>query len=89
MTQPPYRLPEDRPMRRFAIFAAVLIVIVAVGSRPAHRGSTKGSFCVCLPSRAGLILKSMVNGRRLRPCTLRPIGELQTSQRPLSKNSDR
>jgi len=61
MTQPPYRLPEDRPMRRFAIFAAVLIVIVAVGSRPAHRGSAKGSFCVCVPSRVGLMLKSMVN----------------------------
>ena len=48
-------------MRRFAIFAAVLIVIVAVGSRPAHRGSTKGSFCVCVPSRVGLMLKSMVD----------------------------
>jgi len=52
-------------MRRFAIFAAVLFVIVAVGSRPAHPGAThgsgKGSFCVCLPSRAGLMLKSMIN----------------------------
>ncbi len=48
-------------MRRFAIFAAVLIVIVAIGSRPSQRGSGKGSFCVCLPSRAGLMLKSMVN----------------------------
>jgi hypothetical protein len=61
MTQPPYRLPEDRPMRRFAIFAAVLIVIVAVGSRPSHRVSAKGSFCVCVASRAGLMLRSMVN----------------------------
>ena len=64
MTQPPYRLPEDRPMRRFAIFVAVLTVIVLIGSRPAHPGthvSGKGSFCVCLPSRAGLMLKSMVN----------------------------
>ena len=48
-------------MRRFAIFAAVLIVIVAVGSRPSHRVSAKGSFCVCVPSRVGLMLKSMVN----------------------------
>ena len=61
MTQPPYHPPEDRPMRRFAIFAAVLIVIVAMGSRPAHRASGKGSFCVCVPSRVGLMLKSMVN----------------------------
>jgi hypothetical protein len=64
MTQPPYRSPEDRPMRRFAIFAAVLTVIVAIGSRPAHPGTARGSgkdFCVCLPSRAGLMLKSMVN----------------------------
>ena len=61
MTQPPYHPPEDRPMRRFAIFAAVLIVIVAVGARPAHRGSAKGSFCVCVPSRVGMMLKSMVN----------------------------
>jgi hypothetical protein len=61
MTQPSYHPPEDRPMRRFAIFAAVLLVIVAIGSRPVHRVSAKGSFCVCLPSRAGFILKSMAN----------------------------
>ena len=61
MTQPPYRLPEDRPMRRFAIFAAVFLIIVAVGSRPAHRASAKGSFCVCVPSRVGLMVKSMLN----------------------------
>jgi hypothetical protein len=42
-------------MRRFAIFAAALIIIVAIGSRPAHRASGKGSFCVCVPSRVGLI----------------------------------
>jgi hypothetical protein len=67
MTQPPYRSPEDRPMRRFAIFAAVLTVIVIIGSRPAHPGTARASgkdFCVCLPSRAGLMLKSMVNMNR-------------------------
>jgi hypothetical protein len=52
-------------MRRFAIFAAVLIVIVAIGSRPGHRSSAyaseKDSICVCLPSRAKLMLKSMLN----------------------------
>ena len=62
MIQPPYRLPEDRPMRRFAIFVAVLTVIVAVGySLPSQHSSSKGSVCVCLPSRAGMMLKSMVN----------------------------
>ncbi|QNI31246.1 hypothetical protein H7849_19450 [Alloacidobacterium dinghuense] len=52
-------------MRRFAIFAAVLLVIVAIGSLPAQPRSTnssgKDSFCVCLPSRAGLMLKSMMS----------------------------
>ena len=48
-------------MRRFAIFAAVLTVIVALGSLPAHHLSAKGSVCVCVPSRARLMLKSMVN----------------------------
>jgi len=61
MTQPPYRSPEDRPMQRFAIFVAVLLVIVAIGSRPSHRSSAKGSFCVCVPARAKLMLKSMMN----------------------------
>ena len=60
MTQPPYRSPDDHSMRRLALFVTALIVIVAIGSRPAHSGSTK-DFCVCLPSRAGLMLKSMVN----------------------------
>lgn len=48
-------------MRRFAIFAAVLTVIVIMGSRPAHPGTQKGSFCVCVPTRAKLMLKSMMN----------------------------
>lgn len=34
MTQPPYGTSQGHPMRRFAIFAAVLLVIVAAGSSP-------------------------------------------------------
>jgi hypothetical protein len=60
MTQPPYRPSEGHPMRRFAIFAAVLVVIVGIGSQPwpISSGSMK-SMCVCVPARAALILKSM------------------------------
>jgi hypothetical protein len=48
-------------MRRFAIFAAVLLVVVVAGSQPWKANSSKASWCVCLPSRAGLLLKSMTN----------------------------
>lgn len=34
MTQPPFGTSQGNPMRRFAIFAAVLFVIVAIGSAP-------------------------------------------------------
>ena len=57
MTQPPYRPPEGHPMRRFALFVAALIIIVAIGSQPRH-GDRNKSICVCIPARAGLILKS-------------------------------
>jgi hypothetical protein len=40
MTQPSYRPSEGHPMRRFAIFAAVLLVIVGVGSQPWNVGGT-------------------------------------------------
>jgi hypothetical protein len=62
MTQPPYRSPEGHPMRRFALFSTALLVLVIIGSLPwkAHGSSVK-SMCVCLPSRAALMLKSMTN----------------------------
>jgi hypothetical protein len=34
MTQPPYRPSEGHPMRRFALFAAVLLIVVGIGSQP-------------------------------------------------------
>jgi hypothetical protein len=58
MTQPPYHPSEGHPMRRFALFVAALIIIVAIGSQPRHGSSQDKSVCVCIPARAGLILKS-------------------------------
>jgi hypothetical protein len=46
-------------MRRFAIFAAALFLLVAVSAQPWGANAQKRSICVCLPSRAGLLLKSM------------------------------
>ena len=61
MTQPPYRPSEDHPMRRFALFSAALLILVAIGSQPSKGGGLKKSACVCLPSRAALILRSMTS----------------------------
>ncbi|WP_433967245.1 hypothetical protein [Tunturiibacter gelidiferens] len=62
MTQPPYRPSDDHATRRLVIFIAVFLVIVAIGSQSqtGHRGTRKShdSMCVCLPSRASLMLKS-------------------------------
>jgi hypothetical protein len=64
MTQPPYRPPDGNATRRLVLFIAVFLVIVAIGSRSQsqmrHSGKTLDSMCVCLPSRAGLILKSAI-----------------------------
>jgi hypothetical protein len=62
MTQPPYSPSGGRPMRRFAIFATVLFVLVIAGfSQPRGVSRQKGSFCVCVATRAQLILRSMTN----------------------------
>ena len=44
MTQPSYRPSEDHPMRRFAIFAAVLLIVVGVGSQPWNIGGNPGGW---------------------------------------------
>jgi hypothetical protein len=59
MTQPPYRSSEGHPMRRFALFSAALLVLVVIGSLPWNGRKLNKSMCVCLPSRAALMLKSM------------------------------
>jgi hypothetical protein len=61
MTQPPYRKSEGHPMRRFALFSAALLILVIIGLQPSKGGRSKKSMCVCLPSRAALILKSMTS----------------------------
>ena len=48
-------------MRRFTVFATVLVILVVVGSQPWGATRPKKSLCVCLPSRAGLILRSMTS----------------------------
>ena len=66
MTQPPYRPSDDNATRRLVIFVAVFLVIVAIGSQSQSQSQTrlrdgkKESICVCLPSRAGLLLKSAI-----------------------------
>jgi len=47
-------------MRRFAIFATVLAILVVIGSQPRSvAAGSKKSFCVCVASRAQLILRSI------------------------------
>ena len=40
MPQTPYQQPEGHPMRRFAVFLTVLVVIVIAGSHPRHTSPT-------------------------------------------------
>ncbi len=70
MTQPPYRPPEGQPMRRFALFVAALIVIVAIGSQSRSHASSSKSMCVCVPTRAALILKSAIARTQARSTDL-------------------
>jgi len=70
MTQPPYPPSGDRPMRRLAIFAAVFLIIVAIGSTPRRGEAEAKSICVCIPSRAGLLLKSAIVKTQARTTAL-------------------
>ncbi len=57
-------------MRRFAIFVAVFLVIVAIGSTSRRSEAAAKSFCVCVPSRAGLFLKSAIVKTQARSTAL-------------------
>ena len=71
MTQPPYHPPEGHPMRRFALFVAAFVVIVAIGSQPRHAASLNSkSMCVCIPARAGLMMKSAIAKTQARSTQL-------------------
>jgi hypothetical protein len=49
-----------RPLRRFAIFATFLLVLVVIAeSQPRAAGSQRESMCVCMASKAALMMKSI------------------------------
>jgi hypothetical protein len=58
------------PMSRLALFTVTLLVIVAIGSQSRHGGSTLKSMCVCVPTRAKLILKSAIVKAQTRSAEL-------------------
>ena len=57
-------------MSRFALFAVALLVIAAIGSQPRNSMSLNKSMCVCIPTRAGLILKSTIAKTQARSAQL-------------------
>jgi hypothetical protein len=48
------------PMSRFALFTVALFALVAIGSQPRHGLRLNKDMCVCIPTRAGLMMKSAV-----------------------------
>ena len=76
MAQPPYYPSGGHPMSRFALFTVALFVLVAVGSQSQsqsqsrHGGSSLKSMCVCVPTRAKLILKSAIVKTQARSAEL-------------------
>jgi hypothetical protein len=64
MAQPAYHPSGGHPMSRFALFTVALFAIVTLGfqsgSQSRHGGSSLKSMCVCVPTRAKLILKSAI-----------------------------
>jgi len=62
------------PMSRFALFTVALFVLVAIGSQSGsqsrHGGSSLKSMCVCVPTRAKLILKSAIVQTQARSAQL-------------------
>jgi hypothetical protein len=57
-------------MRRFALFASAFIIIVAIGSQTSHGSASIKSMCVCVPARAGLIMKSAIARTQARSTEL-------------------
>jgi hypothetical protein len=70
MAQPPYHPSGGHPMSRFALFTVALFVIVAIGSQSPHGGSSLKSMCVCVPTRAKLILKAAIVKTQARSAEL-------------------
>ena len=57
-------------MSRFALFTVALLVLVAIGSQPRYGGSSLESMCVCVPTRAKLIMKSAIVKAQARSAEL-------------------
>jgi hypothetical protein len=60
-------------MSRFALVAVALIVVVSIGSQHQHGGSLNKSIksmCVCIPARAGFIMKSAIAKTQARSAEL-------------------
>jgi hypothetical protein len=50
-------------MSRFALFTVAFFVLIAIGSQSGQGGSLNRSIksmCVCVPTRAGLMMKSAI-----------------------------
>jgi hypothetical protein len=62
-------------MSRFALLAVALIIIVAIGSQARHSGGPNKSMCVCIPARAGLIMKSAIAKTRARSAELLTVSQ--------------
>jgi hypothetical protein len=58
------------PMSRFALFTVALFVLVTIGSQSRSGGSSLKSMCVCVPTRAKLILKSAIVKTQARSAEL-------------------
>jgi hypothetical protein len=57
-------------MSRFALFTVALFVLVTIGSQSRRGGSSLKSMCVCVPTRAKLILKSAIVQTQARSAQL-------------------
>jgi hypothetical protein len=57
-------------MSRFALFSVALLVVVTVGSQSRYAGSSLKSMCVCVPTRAKLIMKSAIVNAKARSAEL-------------------
>jgi hypothetical protein len=66
-------------MSRFALFTVALFVLVAIGaqsgSQSRYGGSSLESLCVCVPTRAKLILKSAIVQTKARSAELFTAGQ--------------
>jgi len=71
---PPYRPSQGDPTSRFVLFVAAFLIIVGISSQASQSSASIKSMCVCVPARAGLIMKSALartQARSTKPFTAR------------------